>query len=102
LKNTQTGKGGAVIRAEIVEIKSRKVKRKDVDLPKRVELIAENKDEEILLSYIVKMSSVDAFKPTMKKMQEMIREGILEQDGKEWKFNMHKVMQETTPDIMFG
>jgi len=90
------------IRAEIMKLKKRKVRGRKVEFPKKIELIADNKDEEEILQFIMEMSDVKAFMPTMEKIQEMIKDGVLTQNGLEWKFNMHKVMMDTAPEVMYG
>ena len=85
-----------------MELKTRKVNKEEVEFPKRIEITAESKEEEEILQFIVKLSGKNGLVPTMDKVKEMIKEGFLKQDGMEWKFNMHKIMMETTPDMMFG
>lgn len=84
-------------------IKAHDGKSKIVTFPQKVTMVAENKNDEEILDFIVSMDREGGLTPSIDMLVDMITSGQLRRVGDRWQLQVGAVISQQNQDlVMFG
>lgn len=76
---------------------------KKVRLPKQITMIADNQDDEEILSFIIEMNKEGGLNPSIDVLVDMITKKQLRRVGDKWQLQVGAVLSISNPElVMFG